>query len=108
MHDLGLELGAQLAGTAGGAAQREQVLRGALLRGVGEPLVVPVKGPSRRLGGWAWLICGGLLSPASPPVPGGRPCAEPGGGRASGAAQRRRFDLIRLNSATTQTLVLVL
>ena len=27
------------------------------------------------------------------PVPGGRPNAEPGGGRASGAAQRRRLDL---------------
>ena len=34
------------------------------------------------------------------PVPGGRPNAEPGGGRASGAATRRRLDQIRLNSAT--------
>ena len=34
------------------------------------------------------------------PVPGGLGEAEPGGGRANGAAQRHRLDLVRLNSAT--------
>jgi hypothetical protein len=39
----------------------------------------------------AVMTIGGLASGA--PVPGGRPNAEPGGGRASGAAQRCRLDL---------------
>ena len=38
----------------------------------------------------AVMTIGGLASGA--PVPGGRPNAEPGGGRASGAAQRCRLD----------------
>jgi hypothetical protein len=48
-----------------------------------------------------------LRAAAARPCRAGVPNAEPGGGRASGAAQRRRLDLIRLNSAA-QTLVLVL
>jgi hypothetical protein len=58
MGDLGLELGAQplglahgaahaplgALGAAGGPAEHEQALRGALLRGVGEPLAAQVIG----------------------------------------------------------------
>ena len=36
---------------------------------------------------------------AGAPAPGGREAAEPGGGKRRGGAERRRLDLIRLNSA---------
>ena len=45
--------------------------------------------------------CGGA------PVPGGRPNAEPGGGRASGAAQRRRLDLSTAQFGNGDALVVV-
>ena len=61
---------------------------GRAARGRGVRLVGP-----RPMVGHCHLIGTGVCDRAGAPVPGGRPSAEPGGGRASGAAQRRRLDL---------------